>query len=110
MDLQKQFRDDELEKIVDEATLYMCACPGQVASELFNLRDLIRYQRKCLENSDTAPAVHRTIADAALQAHRLMEDCLSQVLELEGWDQTTLTMPKYLQEHQLRLVSENEAK
>lgn len=104
MDLQKQFRDDELEKIVDEATLYMCACPGQVASELFNLRDLIRYQRKCLENSDTAPVVHRTIAAAALQAHRLMEDCLAQVLELEGWDRETLVMPEGLRQRRDTLI------
>lgn len=107
MDLQTQFRDDELEKIVDEATLYMCACPGQVASELFHLRDLIRYQRKCLESSDTAPVIHRTIADAALQAHQLMEDCLARVLELEGWDRETLVMPEGLRQRRDALI-ENE--
>ncbi|MBS0371594.1 MAG: hypothetical protein JSS57_20620 [Proteobacteria bacterium] len=108
MDLQKQFRDDELEKIVDEATLYMCACPGQVASELFSLRDLIRYQRKCLENSDTAPVVHHTIADAALQAHQLMEDCLARVLELEGWDRETLVMPEGLRQRRNALIDSND--
>lgn len=108
MDLQKQFRDDELEKIVDEATLYMCACPGQVASELFSLRDLIRYQRRCLENSDTSAVVHRTIADAALQAHQLMEDCLARVLELEGWDRKTLTMPEGLRERRNALIDSND--
>ncbi|WP_088179459.1 hypothetical protein [Zoogloea sp. LCSB751] len=108
MDLQNQFRDDELEKIVDEAALYMCACPGQVAAELFHLRDLIRYQRRCLESSDTAPIVHRTIADAAVQAHQLMEDCLRQVLELEGWDRETLSMPAGLRERRDALIARDD--
>ena len=33
----------------------------------------------------------------------------AEVLELEGWDPVSLSMPDYLKEHQLRLVRDNEA-
>ena len=96
MELQQQYRDDELEAIVEEALLYMCACPGQVASEIRQLRQLIRYQRNCELAAETPSIVHQTIAEAGIQAHALMEDCLNRVLEIEGWDRQTLAMPEGL--------------
>lgn len=93
MDLTTRFRDDELERIADEAMLYLCACPGQVAAEIGRLRELIRYQRRCLTQPGAAPEVHQCIANAALRAHTAMEDCLDEVLRREGWDRATLKMP-----------------
>lgn len=93
MDLQKIFSDAELGRIVDEATLYMCACPGQVAAEIRRLRELIRYQDACEIDGNSPPTVHRTIAEAGRQAHVVMEECLIRVLEIEGWDRQTLKMP-----------------
>lgn len=93
MDLQKTFADSELEKIVEEAAIYMCACPGQVAAEIRGLRNLIRYQRACIEDGKSLGTVHRTIETSAREAHALMESCLERVLEIEGWDRETLRMP-----------------
>lgn len=93
MDLQTGFTERELEKIIEEAMLYMCACPGQVATEIRRLRELIRYQRNCEKSETRSTLVHQTIAEAGVQSHALMENCLQQVLEIEGWDRATLKMP-----------------
>ena len=99
MDLQNTFTDAELEKIINEAMLYMCACPAQVAAQISDLRGVLRYQRNCLQTaSGAAIQVHQTIAEATLQAHRQLEQCLDQVLQLEGWDRQTLTMPAGLRQ------------
>ena len=86
MEFQKQYRDDELEKIDFEAQTYMCACPSQVASEILRLRELIAYQYAC-EQEVPASRVHQMIGSAAIKAH---------VLAAEGWDRQTLKMPEGL--------------
>lgn len=93
MDLQQRFSDEQLHQIVEEASIYMCACPGQVANELRQLRHLIRYQRDCITEGRTPSLVHQTIEAASQEAHAVMENCLDRVLEIEGWDRTTLKMP-----------------
>lgn len=99
MDLQNTFTDAELEKIINEATLYMCACPAQVAAQISHLRGLLRYQRNCQQTaSGTAVQVHQTIVDATLLAHQQLEACLEQVMQLEGWNRQTLTMPAGLRQ------------
>jgi len=40
--------------------------------------------------------VHQRISDDVRQVHATMETCLTAVLEMEGWDMTTLTMPDNL--------------
>ncbi|GAC1599575.1 MAG: hypothetical protein NVS3B2_00890 [Ramlibacter sp.] len=44
--------------------------------------------------------VHQAIADATEQSHALMEQCLTRVLALEGWDPVTLAMPEALRDKQ----------
>jgi hypothetical protein len=95
MEFQKQYRDDELEKIDFEALIYLCACPSQVAAEILRLRELIGRQSVC-EETATDSGVHQLIAAAAIKAHALLEDCLTQVLAAEGWDRQTLKMPEGL--------------
>lgn len=96
MELPQKFRDDEILKIVEDAMLYMCACPGQVAAEIHRLRELFRYQRQCETEAGNHPQTHQTIAAATAQAHAALETCLEQVLAIEGWDRQTLTMPEGL--------------
>lgn len=93
MGLQQKFSDLDLETIIEEAAIYMCACPGQVAAEIRGLRTLMRYQRACINKGKTLGAVHHTIEASADEAHAVMESCLERVLELEGWDRKTLKMP-----------------
>ncbi len=93
MDLQHRFKDEELEQIVEEATVYMCACPAQVASQIRQLRQLVRYQRECISEGLTPRQVHELIEVSSLSAHAVLEQCLDQVLDIEGWDRSTLKMP-----------------
>ena len=93
MNVPEKFSDRELETIVEEAAIYMCACPGQVAAEIRGLRNLVRYQGKCIQGGKTPAAVHRSIVETAREAHALMESCLERVLEIERWDRQTLKMP-----------------
>lgn len=108
MDLQKKFNDSELETIVEEAAIYMCACPGQVASEIRGLRCLIRYQRDCIHSRKSLNTVHQTIEASAKEAHALMETCLERVLEIEGWDRKTLKMPTGLRKLRDDLLNESD--
>lgn len=94
--LQKRYTDQQLEKIVEEATIYMCACPAQVAAQLRQLRELYRYQSRCALEPGNEESVHQEIASATIEAHTLMEDCLERVLTMEGWDPVTLKMPEGL--------------
>lgn len=107
MDLQQRFSDQDLEEIVEEAAIYMCACPGQVANEIRQLRQLIRYQRDCINEGRASDQVHRTIAAAATSAHATMEDCLEQVLTLEGWDRNTWKMPAGLRRLRQELLDDD---
>lgn len=108
MDIQQKFDDRELEVIVEEAAIYMCACPGQVAEEIRGLRNLIRYQRECIHNGKTPETVHQAIEASARQAHATMEACLERVLEIEGWDRKELKMPAGLRKLRDDLLSESE--
>jgi hypothetical protein len=72
-----------------------------VADGLRKLRELYRYQLNCLEDSKNVSAVHQTIADSTIVAHAELQDCLSRVLVLEGWDRTTLSMPEGLRIRQM---------
>ena len=93
---QTRYTDEELRTIIDQGTIYMCACPCQVAVQLRHLRELYRYQTKCQLDPGNDLAVHQTIAAATLEAHALMEGCLEKVLAMEGWDPVTLAMPEGL--------------
>lgn len=97
----QRFSDRQLEQIVDEATVYMCACPAQVAAAIRNLRQLHAYQLNCETQAlggegEKALTVHREIASAALGAMATLEACLDRVLDMEGWDRQTLRMPEGL--------------
>jgi hypothetical protein len=37
--------------------------------------------------------VHQRIAEVTKQAHQLMEQCLDDILDMEGWDRSKLEMP-----------------
>jgi hypothetical protein len=93
MELEARYSADDISRIIDQALVYQCACPAQLATTLLELRDLYDYQMKCREDDDTDGRVHDAIAAATAEAHERMERCLDHVLEIEGWDRKTLTMP-----------------
>lgn len=102
--LPKRFSDADLSKIMEEASIYMCACPAQVAETLAQLRALYKYQRTCIREGSLMMGVHDRIAAATVAAHQEMEYCLDDVLAMEGWDRTTLAMPPGLRKKRDDLV------
>lgn len=97
-DLPRRFTEDQLIRIVDAATIYMCACPAAVAQEVMRLREVYEYQQNCLSEGALMDQVHLRIAESTKNAHAEMEQCLDDVLRIEGWDRATLSMPDGLRE------------
>lgn len=93
MQLQQQFSRQQLLRILDQSLVYECACPAQVCRQMLALAELFQYQKDCVDRDDTDARVHRAIAEATRASYAAMEGCLSDVLDLEGWDRDTLTLP-----------------
>ena len=100
--MKEQFNPSQISRIIDQSLVFQCACPAQVCRAIFELRDLYRYQMECIGDSRNDALVHQTIADAVERSHALMEDCLTQVLRIEGWDIATLVVPESLRDKQRR--------
>lgn len=108
MILQKQFTDQELSQIIEEGAIYMCACPAQVVVQLRSLRELHRYQNTCEVDPGNDLRVHQAIAEATLRAHAVMEECMVKILDIEGWDRTTLKMPEGLRRRRDELIARDD--
>jgi len=96
--IPSRFSDEQLRVIIEQAVIYMCACPAQVAEQMLYLRGLHAYQQRCINSGGLSEAVHRVIAEATSRAHVELEQCLEQVLDMEGWDRGALTMPPGLRQ------------
>ena len=97
-ELLRKFSDQQLRRIVEEAFVYMCACPAQVAEQILKLRGLFAYQQSCIDQGPVSAKVHRMIAASTARAHADLEGCLEDILTLEGWDMDSLSMPEGLRE------------
>ena len=102
--MKENFDPYQISKVLDQSLVYQCACPAQVCRAIFELRDLYRYQMDCINDSDNDRLVHQAIADAAEKSHALMEECLTRVLDIEGWDVATLVMPEALKAKQRKAL------
>jgi hypothetical protein len=101
MSLKYKFKSSDLKKINTQSVIYVCACPAQVSHQILQLREIFEYQTECLEQSDTnelGQRVHSRIAEAIQQAQDILEECLDDVLTLEGWERKTMTMPEGLRQ------------
>lgn len=108
MEYEERFTDAELGQVIEQAMIYMCACPAQVADSVRKLRELYRYQLRCIANPDNNKVVHALIAQNIIQSHSIMQDCLDKVIELEEWDRSTLEMPVGLRKRQLQEMLSDE--
>ncbi len=102
--MQERYDASQISRVLDQALIYQCACPAQVCRTIFELRELYDYQRNCTNDTANDLAVHDSIAAATEQAHAAMEQCLAQVLEIEGWDPQTLTLPEGLRRKAPRVL------
>lgn len=99
--MNKTFSKEQLFHIRDQAIIYQCACPAQICMAIDAIRGLHDYQNTCLDQTDTDHAVHKRIKESSEKAHIELEQCLQDVLKLEGWNMKTLDMPEYLQKRLL---------
>ncbi|MCB1888580.1 MAG: hypothetical protein KDH20_13320 [Rhodocyclaceae bacterium] len=88
----------QLTRILDEAMIYQCVCPAQVARTLLELRQLYQYQRECSDEREADLGVHARIMESIDRAHAELEGCLVAVLQMESWDMETMTMPEGLRQ------------
>ncbi len=94
--MNPKFTAAQISQVIDQALIYQCACPAQVCRTIFELRELHDYQLNCADDDANDRQVHFAIAEATEKSHALMETCLERVLQIEGWDMATLTMPESL--------------
>ena len=99
-----RYSSTQLQLILDQAGIYMCACPAQLAAQMMELRTLHQYQMNCMSEMPDMADSHRTIADAVFRAHALFEEALDRVLDIEGWDKTSLKMPDGLRKKRDELL------
>ncbi|WP_019915970.1 hypothetical protein [Methyloversatilis discipulorum] len=99
-----RYSSTQLQLILDEAGIYMCACPAQLAAQMMELRTLHQYQMNCMSEMPDMADSHRTIADAVFRAHALLEEALDRVLDIEGWDKASLKMPDGLRKKRDELL------
>lgn len=99
--MKTNYTSEQLEHIRNQALIYQCACPAQVTVVVDAIRTLHEQQQNCLDETDTDHAVHARIKQSALKAHTELEDCLTGILKLEGWNLESLQMPEYLKKRLL---------
>jgi len=107
-ELSMHYSNEQIEQILEEAMIYMCACPAQVAEQLLYLRKLFAYQQNCISKGELLADVHRRISESARKAHAELEQCLSDVMRMEGWDMQTLTMPTGLRELRQKTIDQDQ--
>ncbi|TCS72107.1 hypothetical protein EDC61_10621 [Sulfuritortus calidifontis] len=105
-ELKLHFSAEQLHSIKTQGMIYVCACPAQVADQISKLRGLHAYQQQCLQSGTNERTVHERIAAATREAHAVMEQCLADVLALEGWDPETLEMPAGLRQRRDRQLDQ----
>ena len=96
-----RYTPQDLRFIIEQATIYQCACPAQICTSLQSAHALYAYQQQCLTETDIDAAVHQRIAETAERLIAELEQCLQDVLVLEGWNLDTLEMPAALQKRLL---------
>lgn len=102
--MKEQFNASQISKIIDQSLIFQCACPAQVCKAIFELRELYEYQMNCANDAANDERVHGSIALATEKAHAIMETCLSQILEIEGWDKVSLAMPEALKKKPVKNI------
>jgi hypothetical protein len=101
------YSKEQLTHIREQAMIYQCACPAQVSKLLSEMQRLYKYQTDCLNQTDVDFLVHSNIAEATRKAYPIIEQCMTDVLRLEGWDMATLTMPESLRKLTLDAIEQS---
>lgn len=94
--MQEIYTSTQLKQVLDQAVIYQCACPAQVSRLILNLRELFAYQLNCIDEDRSDEKTHQAIARAVERSHAVMQSCLNEIFDIQGWNKTTLQMPESL--------------
>ncbi|MDF1589524.1 MAG: hypothetical protein P1P93_10310 [Gammaproteobacteria bacterium] len=103
--MKRNYTQEQLIHIREQAVIYQCACPAQVCLAIDAMDKLYKYQQHCLNSDETNHKVHTTIAKSSEACYHELEQCLTEVLALEGWNMDTLDMPEILHKQLLDSLS-----
>jgi hypothetical protein len=96
-----RFPDEILTRILEQCMLHTCACPAQICRVLNEQRALYYYQSQCINTTENDRRIHQRITDSLEITHAHLEECLADVLQLEGWDLETYQMPEAMLQKRL---------
>lgn len=96
MELTPKFTDEQIQKVRSEGYVYSSSCSSRVCEQIEYLRRLFNYQEECLRSGESELSIktHQIIADVTYKTHKIMEQCLEDVLNYEQWNFETLDMPE----------------
>lgn len=83
--MTSKFTQEQLNNIMEQSLVQQCACPSLLTRLLSDARYLHQFQETCLKDSETDRRIHAAIAEATEAVAARLEECLSVVLALEGW-------------------------
>lgn len=83
--MARKFTQDELNNIMEQSLIRQCACPSLLTRLLSDTRYLHAFQETCLNESPADQRIHAAIAETTALVAAKLEECLGEVLLLEGW-------------------------
>lgn len=105
--MASQFSQHQLNEIMEQGLVRQCACPSLLTRLLSDSRYLHDYQARCIEGDPSDERVHAAIAKTTAKVSALLEECLIEVLFLEGWKidgKLGLQMPEHLVDLQIDAI------
>lgn len=84
--MKQQYSAYQINAFMSISPTEQCACPAQLCGSIVDLRELHDYEFNCISDGAIGHKVHEAISKAAEQAHAILENCLTSVLEIEGID------------------------
>lgn len=106
--MARKFTQDQLNNIMEQSLVRQCACPSLLTRLLSDARYLHQFQETCSNDSPTDQRIHAAIARTTDVVSSKLEECLMEVLALEGWqtdEHGELIMPELLFRLQMEALS-----
>jgi len=88
-----RFSEAQLRHIQDEAIMYSCGCPEELSEVLMQLRHVRTLMDDCLDTASTDPNTHARVLSMLAIVTPHIEACLGDILESEGWNMETFSLP-----------------
>lgn len=99
-----RFSSEKLTEIFETTRDGSCACPADVCAAILAVRQLYETQLQCLLDAHEGPLrdSHGVMAYYSRAVHEQLEECLDQVMKIEGWNPLTLEMPPEIRKLRMR--------